>query len=159
MSAEYTVAIETCPGLAACHAGGSPPANWQPATAVGKLLAQTCWLGCHLQVIGSLLGEAERVMEHPPLTLDSTTSTPGGPQLWAAALRELMPALADAPSFHGSYSLGNSSVFIYGFDQGFLDCKLAGAACWRPSVMSGSTQGHDSQLLGLHHVTSLVRRH
>ena len=91
-------------------------------------------------------------MKEPrPLTLDSTATMRRGPQMWAAAFRELMPALADAPSLHGSYSLDNSSVRIYGPDQGFLECNLADAECRRQSALSGSTAGHDPQLLGLHH--------
>ena len=84
-------------------------------------------------------------MQEPrPLTLDSTATLPGGQQMWAVAFQELMPALADASSLHASYSLGNSSVRIYAPDQGFLDCTLADAECWRQPALSGFTQGHDS---------------
>ena len=95
-------------------------------------------------------------MKKHPLTLDSTTKMPRGPQLWATAFRELMPALADVPSLQGSYSLGSSSLYVYGSDQGFLNCNLAGAECWRQSALFGSTQGNDSELLGLRHITSLL---
>ena len=120
---------------------------------LGKQLAQSFWLLCYLQVIGSLLQEAEHVKEHPPLTLGTYATMPAGHQLWAAALRELMPALADAPSFHGSHSLANSSVHIYGPNEGFLTCNVAGADCWRQSALLGSTYGHDSQILGLQNIT------
>ena len=98
-------------------------------------------------------------MKQHPLTLDSTAKVPRGPQLWATALQELMPALVDVPSFHGSYSLGSSSLYVYGFGQGFLNCNLAGAECWRQSALFGSTQGNNSELLGLRHITSLVWYH
>ena len=113
---------------------------------LGKQLAQSFWLLCYLQVIGSLLQEAEHVKEHPPLTLGTYATMPAGHQLWAAALRELMPALADAPSFHGSHSLANSSVHIYGPNEGFLTCNVAGADCWRQSALLGSTYGRDQPL-------------
>ena len=41
-----------------------------------KLLAQSFWLVCHLQVIGTLLQEAEHVKQHSPLTLDGTATSP-----------------------------------------------------------------------------------
>ena len=81
---------------------------------------------------------------------------PVGHQLWAAAFRELMPALADMPSFDGSHNLANSSVHIYRIDEGFLDCSLAGPECQHQSALFGSTHGHNLQLLGLHHITSLI---
>ena len=98
-------------------------------------------------------------MKKHPLTLNSTAKMPRVPQLWGTAFRELLPAVADAPSFHGSYSLGNSSLYVYGSDQGFLNCNLAGAECWRQSALSGSTRGNDTELLGLRHITSLVWHH
>ena len=133
-----------------------PAQGWLPAMTLGKQLAQSFWLLCYLQVIGSLLQQAEHVKKHPPLTLGTFVTMPRGHQLWAAAFRELMPALADGPSFHGSHSLANSSVHIYGPNEGFLDCNVAGAECWRQSALSGSTHRHDSQLLGLLHRPTLV---
>ena len=106
---------------------------------------------CHLQVIGSLHREAERMKEHPPLTVDSSAAAPRGHQLWAAAFRELMPGLADAPSFHGSHSLANSSVRVFGPGEGFPDCDWADAECQHRSTLQNPTQGQDSQPLGLHH--------
>lgn len=89
--------------------------------------------------------------EHPPLTLDSTAATPRGHQLWAAAFRELMPVLADAPSFHGSHSLANSSVRVFGPGEGFPDCDWADAECQHRSTFQDPTHGQASQLLGLHY--------
>ena len=106
---------------------------------------------CPLQVIGTLLQEAERMKEPPPLTLDSSAATPKGHQLWAAAFRELMPGLADAPSFHGSHSLANSSVRVFGPGEGFPDCDWADAECQHRSSLQNPSLEQDSQLLGLHH--------
>ena len=119
--------------------------------ASGKLLAQSFWLMCHLQVTGILLQEAERMKEHPPVALDSSAATPRGHQLWAAAFRELIPGLADAPSFHGSHSLANSSVRVFGPSEGFPDCDWADAECQHRSTLQNPINGQDLQLLGLHH--------
>ena len=139
MCTQYTLATETRLGLAACDG---------IRQAAG---AQSSWLVCQLQVIGTLLQEAERMKEHRPLTSDSRAAVPRGHQLWAAALRELMPGLADAPSFQGSHSLANSSVRVFGPGEGFPDCDSADAECQHQSKLPNPTHGQDLQLLGLHH--------
>ena len=62
-----------------------PARSALPAVAMSELLSQSFWLVDHMQVPSNLPQEAERVKEHPPLELDSTTS--GRVSGWFATCR------------------------------------------------------------------------